>query len=236
MPEAQHRDLIMKSDDLDSIRKSISKEQIIEITDSSKEIVGLLVPFSSHSLSDDSIINSMTAWRLANKKMFPTQVTPNAGSTIQFLSRIIEDGNSTLFGIYDNSKTFVGHIGLIQRTEDTIELAHLIRGINSGDPKLIINAEASLLNWCFQHLEVESIIVELMSYNWIVMLLHNELGFSLIRTSSLKKIIENDGIYHEVVSQEDSNVKYGIAHLELTKKDFYIKAPWFMSEMNKHLL
>jgi len=231
MPEALRRDLIMKSDDLDNLCKSIAKEQNIEITGSSKEIFGRLVPFSPHSLSDDSIINSMTAWRLTNKKMFPTQVIPNADSTIQFLSRIIEDCNSALFGIFDNSNTFVGHIGLIQRSEDTIELAHLIRGINSGDPKLIINAEASLLNWCFQNLGVKSVIVELMSYNWIVMLLHKELGFSLIRTSSLKKIDKIDGVFHEVVNKENSNVKYGIAHLELTKEDFYIKAPWFISKI-----
>ena len=218
----------MQSDNFNGMQTSISKEQRIEIMDSSREIVGLLMPFSSHSLSDNSIINSLTAWRLANKKMFPTQVNPSASSTIQFLSKIIEDSNSVLFGIFNNSKEFIGHIGLIQRSKNIFELTHLVRGVNTGDSKLIMNAEASLLNWCFQNTGANSVIVELMSYNWIVMLLHNELGFFVKCTSPLLKTIENDGIYHKIVKQEDSNVKYGIAHLELKRENFYSKVPWFI--------
>jgi hypothetical protein len=104
-----------------------------------------------------------------------------------------------------------------------------MRGISTGKSKLIMHAEASLLNWCFQKLGVSSITVELMSYNWIVMLLHNELGFVLTHTSPLLKVIEGDSIYHSNVGQEESNVKYGIAHLRLDRDEFYSKATWFVA-------
>lgn len=215
--------------DLKKKRNTFAGEQSINIEDNSRAIIGSMLPFSSQVLYDDSIVSSMTEWRLANKKMFPTQVTPSKESTVHFLSKIIEDDGSVLFGIYDLTGNFVGHIGLLQRSNDVCELAHLMRGISTGKSKLIMHAEASLLNWCFQKLGVSSITVELMSYNWIVMLLHNELGFVLTHTSPLLKVIEGDYIYHSNVGQEESNVKYGIAHLRLDRDEFYSKATWFVA-------
>ncbi len=214
---------------LKKICGSFSEKQCINIEDRSHAIIGSMRPFTSQILSDESITSSMTEWRFANKKMFPTQVTPSKESTVQFLSKIIEDDASVLFGIFDRGGNFVGHIGLMQRSEDVCELAHLIRGINAGESKLIMYAEASLLNWCFQMVGASSITVELMSYNWIVMLLHNELGFTLTHTSPLLKVVEGDAIYHRNVSQDDANVKYGIAHLRLDRDEFYKKAIWFVS-------
>ncbi len=220
----------MSLSNLKKICSTFSEEQCINIEDRSRAIIGSMFPFSSRILCDDSIVSSMTEWRFANKKMFPTQVMPTKESTVQFLSKIIEDDTSVLFGIFDKNGNFVGHIGLIQRSEDVCELAHLIRGINTGESKLIMHAEASLLNWCFRQLGASSITVELMSYNWIVMLLHNELGFALTHTSPLLKVVEGDAVYHRNVSQEDSNVKYGIAHLRLGRDEFYSKATWFVAK------
>ena len=202
-------------------------EICINIVDSERKLIGTLHPFGLSLLSDAAVVQSLCEWRSKNKKMFPTQMVPTVDTTKRFLEKVILDSDSILFGIYDTEKNLIGHIGLMQRSGDCFELAHLIRGVNSGNPKIVFYTEAALLNWCFELFNPEVIEVELMSYNWIVMLLHNELGFEVSFTSPLFKVTEGDGVLHRVVSADEANVKYGISHLTLFKNDFYKKAAWF---------
>lgn len=159
--------------------------------------------------------------------MFPTQTSATCESTLSYLKKSsIDNENGILFGIFNNNNNFIGHIGIVDIKEGQFELAHLIRGVNAGDPKLIFYAEINLVDWCFSKLGGNHAVVEVMSYNWIVSMMHKEIGFEILNCHPLNKIENEFGIIHKIVSNEEANVKYSIVKMVLNRSKFYECVPW----------
>lgn len=184
--------------------------------------IGTLVPIGRWIETDEEKIRSMVTWRNAAKKMFPTQVNATYESTLAYLIRSsIDNERGLLFAIVDTDERFVGHIGVTDVQSEQFELAHLIKGVEGADPKLIFYSEISLIDWCFRIFGAGRAVVEIMSYNWIVSMLHKEIGFEIESTYQLKMTKDEAGVTHQIVPAEEANVKYTIVKLELHKNCFY---------------
>ncbi len=194
----------------------------IPIKEENGRIIGQLIPVGDWALSDPMIINAMTHWRSRFKKMFPTQSHVTYESTVAYLKKSsIDHSTSVLFLIYDDTHQCIGHIGVAHVDQSPFELVNLMRGTSGGHPRLVYYAEITLIDYFFKHSNADSSDVEVMSYNWMVISLHEEVGYTLVESFPLKKLEGDFGIKHEIVATTDSNVTYSIQKLVLKKQRFY---------------
>lgn len=205
-------------------------ENAITIRNNEQAVIGRLIPIGQWIENDNDKINSICRWRNSSNKMFPTQMEATYESTLDYINKTsITNEYGILFGIFDVNDVFIGHIGITNIINYKFELAHLIRGINNGDPKLVFFSEVSLLDWCFRELRCNISVVEIMSYNWIVSMLHKDIGFEISACYPLKRIEHKSGdVTHQVVEPNEANVKYSIVKMQLDKNNFYKQVDWLI--------
>jgi hypothetical protein len=202
----------------------------IPIENSTNKVIGKLVPVGNWILSDEEKIEKISAWRQNAMRMFLTQFQSTYERTLNYLKHIsIGQEGRIFFLVYDENDRFVGHIGIAGIENDKGELDNLMRGEIGGDPRLIYFAEVSLLNWCFKKLALQLSDVGVFSYNWLVISLHEEVGYIKTEKIFLRRHEKDSVIFHDPVDSKDSNVKYSYTKMLLQKESFYLKANWLMS-------
>jgi hypothetical protein len=191
--------------------------------------LGKLVPVGLWIADDIEKIRLICAWRQRNMRMFLTQFESTFDRTLAYLKNlsIARDG-CILFLIYDISDRLVGHIGIANVDGNSGELDNLMRGVDGGDPRLVYFSEIALLDWCFKTLGINQSEVRFLSYNWLVLSLHEEVGYSFISNSPLKKYEKDSVIFHDVVPESELNVNYSSIKMLLKKDDFYKNAYWIL--------
>jgi hypothetical protein len=196
-------------------------EHSVRIMDHSGQPLGKLVPVGPWVLVDISIISLLVSWRDKFKKMFPTQTSVDLMSTTKFLTHFfIDNDQAVLFLIYSESGQLLGHIGVSDLSECSFEVTNLMRGEPGGHPDLIYFSEYSVIDYMFEKFNLESASVEVMSYNWMVRSLHEDIGFKVIESKGLRKLVDDSGIRHEVVRDVDANVEYTIQKMLISRKSF----------------
>lgn len=212
------------------MKKSSFKDSFstrIIVSDKKLNTIGYLVPVGEWILSEKKKIEQISAWRQKNMRMFLTQFASTFEKTFGYLKKLsIAQEGRIFFLLYDSNDRFVGHMGVADVDGNQGELDNLMRGVNGGDPGLIFFAEVALLNWCFQTLGIVKSDVRVLSYNWIVISLHEEVGYKLIENVPLKKITKDEVIFHEVSTIDDANVKYSCTRMSLDRNEFYEKHSW----------
>jgi len=199
-----------------------AKKKAISIFNDEKKLIGELVPVGEWILKDSVCIESISSWRQKSMKMFLTQFESTYDKTYVYLKKLsIDEGGRLFFMIYDDANNVIGHIGVSNVDGIQGELDNLMRGSSGGDRRLIYFAEATLLNWCFLNLGIQKFLVYVISYNWIVMNLHTEMGFLIDEKFSLRKFVENETTFHEKVGMFDKNVGYSAIRMNLKKEIFY---------------
>jgi len=199
----------------------------ILISDKAHNFVGYLVPVGDWILSDESKIELIRLWRQKNMMMFLTQFESTFEKTLGYLKNLsIEQKGRIFFLLYDDSDRFVGHMGIADIDGSKCELDNLMRGLDGGHPRLIYFAEVALLNWCFKNLGVSESNVRVLSYNWLAISLHREVGYKLVENIPLKKISKDGVVSHDVTSPEDSNVKYACTKMLLMRENFFDLNNW----------
>jgi hypothetical protein len=189
--------------------------------------LGKLVPVGEWIVSDIEKIELIRTWRQRTMRMFLTQFETTFDRTLGYLKNVlIAQEGRIFFLIYDISDRLVGHMGIADVDGNSGELDNLMRGLDGGDPRLIYFSEITLLDWCFKALGINQSNVRILSHNWLVFSLHEEVGYLLISNSPLKKYEKDSVIFHDVVAESESNVKYGIIKMILKKDDFYNNAYW----------
>ena len=189
--------------------------------------LGKLVPVGLWISDDIEKIELIRSWRQRTMRMFLTQFESTFDRTLGYLKNLsIAQEDRIFFLIYDISDRLVGHIGITAIDGNRGELDNLIRGVDGGDPRLIYFSEISLLDWCFKSLGINQSDVRVLSFNWLVLSLHEEVGYSFVCNSPLKKYMKDGVIFHDIVAESESNVKYGSTKMLLKKDDFYKKAYW----------
>lgn len=201
----------------------------IDIKNPSGMCVGSLVPVGRWILSHEEIIKEISKWRQQAMRMFLTQFDSTFDRTYRYLKELsIEQDDRLFFLLYDASGCFVGHIGLANINAGNVELDNLMRGVSGGDPRLVFYAELALLNWGFKQLGILTSDVRVISKNWIVISLHEEVGYVVSDKFPLKKMENDNETLHEICSIEESNVKYLCLRLVLNKLEFYKKNEWLL--------
>ena len=196
----------------------------ITVFDKARNKIGWLVPVGSWILFDEKKISSIALWRQRSMRMFLAQFISTEDRTREYLKNYsINKADRLFFLIIDKEKRHVGHIGISECTSKSAELDNLMRGVNGGDPQLILYAELALLDWCFKELNLSELDVRILSYNWMVKALHEDVGFILERSSPLMKVVNDEFVDHIEVSSENSNVNYSCLRLKITNDSFYKK-------------
>lgn len=189
--------------------------------------IGKLVPIGSWILNDQDKIKQMCDWRQRAMRMFLTQFMSTPERTLQYLKNLsISEPGRILFVLLDGEDHFVGHLGIADVDGQNGELDNLMRGLEGGDPRLIYYSEVCLINWCIHTLDIKRISVRVVSYNWLVIDLHEEVGFEITEKLALKKHEKDGFIFHDVVSPDEANVKYACTKMHLSRDAFKRKVPW----------
>lgn len=221
----------MSYTDVISMMKKSSFEDALSVrvlvTDRAQNFVGYLVPVGEWILLEESKIELIQSWRQRTMKMFLTQFESTFEKTLAYLKNLsIEQKCRILFLLYDDSDRFVGHIGIANVDGSKGELDNLMRGLDGGHSRLIYLAEVAFLNWCFRNLGISETDVRVLSYNWLVLSLHEEVGYKFVENIPLKKVCKDGIIFHDFTSSEDSNVKYQCTKMLLKKEVFFELNGW----------
>ena len=209
----------------DSFDKALSNA--LPIFDSKKNEIGKLVPIGNWIVTDKKKIENLSTWRQKHMKFFFSQFISSYKRTLWYIKNFsIEKNNRIFFLIYDDKNELIGHIGLADIEKNFGVLDNLIRGVDKGNPKLIFYSMITIINWFFKKLKIENIYGKIISYNWLTIYLHEEIGFKVIDKIPLKKIKENGEIYHKNVNSNESNVRYFCTKMLLKKKEFYRNIDW----------
>ena len=193
------------------------------------KIIGKLVPVGKWILSEDGKIRSLTQWRKKYIKCFFSQSKPSNERTIWYLNNFsIKKNNRIFFLIYTDKNEFIGHIGLADIEKKFAVLDNLIRGVSTGNSKLIHFSIVTIIDWFFRNFETKKIYGKIISYNSLSISLLKEVGFKIIGKTPLKKVkeinhIKVEEINHINANLADSNVRYFCIKVLLDKKEFYKK-------------
>lgn len=185
-------------------------------------VIGSLVPIGPWILSDAHHIGLICQWRQAAMKMFMAQFDSTPERTRHYLEhRSVGEADRILFFIHDADDRCVGHGGFSGIGEDAAELDNLMRGVGGGHPTLIQHAERTLLAWLFAQMGSAEVTARVLSYNWLVIELHERLGFRRRASLPLKKTAFDDGLTLLVPCEpEQANVRHTCIELALSPADF----------------
>jgi hypothetical protein len=218
-----------------SMKRSTFSEALklsIDVFDKSKNSIGKLVPVGDWILDDKDKIELIRAWRQRTMRMFLTQFESTYEKTFGYLKNLsIAQEGRIIFLIYDCDNCFIGHMGIADVDGKTGELDNLMRGVEGGDPRLVYFAEIALLDWCFKSLGITESDVRVLSYNWLVISLHEEVGYVYTEKFPLRKNTKDGVTFHDVVGESESNVKYACVKMLLKKEVFYKANSWICSEV-----
>ncbi len=192
-------------------------------------LVGGLLPIGPWLLDDAAQIAAISAWRQRAMRMFLTQFQATPENTRRYLETMsIGEAGRLLWLILDEGGRCIGHIGLSGATAadgGRAELDNLMRGVDGGDPGLIQLAEVALLRWAFDVLGLRHIDLRAVSYNWMVMALHEEVGFQATRQAPLHKRSDNGITWHDECAAALANVRYHCTHMALDRTRFQAQNP-----------
>ena len=199
----------------------------IPVCNQENEIIGCLVPVGLWILENEEKIKLISSWRQLAMRMFLTQFESTSIRTREYLENLsIREKNRIFFLLYDIKNRFIGHMGMAGISGETGELDNLMRGLEGGDPRLIFYAEITLLDWCFNFLAMNTSHLRVLSYNWLVISLHQEVGYIVVKNIPLRKVINNGVVLHESSSIDKTNVRYSCTEMLLRKEDFYRRNNW----------
>jgi hypothetical protein len=199
----------------------------LPIFDRNNKKIGKLIPVGKWILSKKNKIENLTSWREQNMKFFFSQFKSNYERTVWYIKSLsIEKENRIFFLIYTNNNEMIGHIGLADIESNFGVLDNMIRGKETGDAKLINYSMITIINWFFKEFNIKNLYGKIISYNWLTISLHEEIGFKIIEKIPLKKIQENGEIYHKNVNSSESNVRYFCTKMLLEKIEFYKHINW----------
>jgi len=199
----------------------------IPVCNQEDQLIGCLVPVGPWILKDEEKINLISLWRQRAMRMFLTQFESTSLKTYEYLKNSsIGEKNRIFFLLYDTKDRFVGHIGVANIDGETGELDNLMRGIGGGDPRLIFYAEITLLDWYFNLLGMNTSYLRVLSCNWLVISLHQEVGYIVKENIPLRKVINNGMVLHDPSSIDKANVLYSCTKMLLCKHNFYQANNW----------
>ena len=159
-------------------------------------------------------------------RYFLTQFPATDDRTRDWLERVVlPSPTRILFRIITEDGIAVGNVGVCGISPDTAELDNLIRGEHGGDPQLIFYSELTLLNWLFEHLQVEKVTLHVFSNNVKTLNLHSSVGFLEDARLRLTKELRDGEAQYLVESDHGGAVDFRYVRMKLSAQDFRHRYP-----------
>ncbi len=198
-----------------------ARDKALLVPDECGRCIGRLVPVGRWILDNQACIELLAQWRKTFSRMFLTQFEVTTEGTRAYLEDVAVRGDSRiLFLLEDEGGTVVGHVGLAQVTPESFELDYLVRGRSGGHPRLVYHAEVALLRWGFEVLAIPRCEVGVLSFNWMVIDLHQSVGFQVESRIPLLKVTHGSRVRHELLTggTSASNVPYSYLRMALHRQ------------------
>lgn len=192
----------------------------LEVVDSANNKIAELVPIGNWALDDSTLLDSFSAWRQKFMQFFLTQFTASKESTSDYLKKqSIGHSNRIFFAIYTNDM-LVGHMGLSNITDNCAELDNIIRGVSGGHADLMYFSEKALLKWAFSELKLNTIYAQVMSKNFMALLLHERFGFKLKERHFLMKVRKGNFFSFEICDEAVKTESFSLNIIEVSRAGF----------------
>jgi len=211
-------------DDYEKLISDIIHEKVRinnEIRDSQDSYIGRLAPITLSVLDNAEIIWRLTKWRNQASRYFLTQFNATTERTKRWLEEVVlKDHSRLMFLIYSPTK-LIGQYGFKGLAVDSVEIDNLIRGEIGGHPELIYYAEIALIKWLFATFRIKRIYGFVLADNFIVLHLHQSVGFRHTDLIPLQKR-EFQGEIHLEMGNPGDTSSDGLysQKLELVPTDF----------------
>jgi perosamine synthetase len=160
---------------------------------------GFLLPTCALHVDDEALIGDLTNWRNADVRVYPSQFTATPDSTRAWLrDRVLAVPERMLFLVVNKFGRTVGHLGFANALNDecSLEMDNIVRGVKTGDPGIMTQAMATLLDWAEEKLGPREIYLRVFDNNSHAIAFYEKLGFVRDRRLPLTR------------HQDGSNVNY----------------------------
>ena len=160
----------------------------IPVFDDSGLEVGALAPFSTRHLQDEKIIELLADWRSSNQYAYPTQFEVTLEGTSRWLeSAVLNNTNRILFLILNDSLMPVGHIGVLNTSEDglNLEVDNVLRGVKNSTPGLLSFSMHALEKWIERELSIDNIYLRVLDSNEHAISFYKKLGYETVSTEEM---------------------------------------------------
>jgi len=196
---------------------SEARNRDIEITysDSDSEVLGYLTPVGTFHANDNTLINTLSDWRKANKNYYPTRFEVTTSGTANWLrNEIINNPNRLMFILSDGHGNLISYVGISILKDYVCEIESVTQ-IDSKNDKLINGAINKTERFIYDELGFETIqtrvlksnsnnVDNFLQNNYVVV---NEIPLAKSGTDTEFKLIESDeGIFDYYVLLEKNLV------------------------------
>jgi len=154
-----------------------------------------LVLITRECVESDEIVHLLSRWRKENEFWFQAifPVT-DKGTKIWLRDKVIEERDRLLFLIRICDK-YIGHVGLwkFDFTNHSCEIDNIIRGEHEY-PGIMYDSIVSLQDWARKTLAIRDFYLHTLVENHRAFKLYKKLGYVVIKTEPLIKILNGDRI------------------------------------------
>jgi len=184
------------------------------------DVLGHLVPIGPWIIDDWDVIGQISQWRAQAMRMFLTQFESTPEKTTAYLTnRSVGDDDRILFMIEVEGE-FLGHVGLASIAQTTAELDNLMRGMSGGSPELMEASERTTVEWAFTALNLESLYLRILSYNFMAKTIHERLGFVTTQRLPLRREEMPDSTILVECEASEATVSYTLDVMVLERAAF----------------
>lgn len=173
--------------------KISSHPLIVPIHNEARMTISFLEMFTCQHLADAQIIRLLATWRAKNARWFPAQFRVTLVGTRRWAKhQLLEAPDRVLFMIRLPAGICVGHVGLYRfdYARKMCEIDNIVRGRKSV-PGLMYLAVRTMMHWAQDTLGITGFSLRVFSDNDKAIRLYTRLGFQIVRTIPLCRMIDN---------------------------------------------
>ena len=180
------------------LHKVAGEDFQIPILNDEGSLAGFFVPFSDKILGDSILLRNFAQWRNDNIKYFLVQEESTLESTLLYVKETLEDTHKNMYLMFDLTNRVVGHFGFKEISSEVAELDNLLRTNEKIDVEFILWAEKAMIQYIFSERKFRKVQLRMLSRNILARRLHESIGFQLLGSVPLVKVLTSNGGTHLV--------------------------------------
>jgi RimJ/RimL family protein N-acetyltransferase len=180
--------------------------------------LGCLEPVDAAVAGEADACERLARWRNRFRRHFLTQFEATPARTRRWLLQVVvPDPGRRLFFIRCEGGERVGTIGLARIASGRAEVDNLLRGEVGGAPRLMLEAERTLLRWAFHAFALREVTLGVFSNNVLAIGLHREVGFEAVRREPLYRCDGDDEVAYGTDAAVGARAPFDYLWMRLTR-------------------